>query len=179
MLRNTIVIWQNPAAFSMFVNMCLSLVLSVLVLLVPLKGMAEETVGKESPTQHWAITLGLFTRHVNPSDDTNEHTGMLGLSYSNWFLLGFSNSYHDQSFFGGRRFQTKKINHSSNSNFFVRGNLYTGIMYGYGDRFPNLAGITPALMPTVEFGYKNTSIEVLYFPTPSGGVFSSVLTFRF
>jgi hypothetical protein len=163
----------------MFRNIFCSLVLSALVLLMPLKGMAEETEKTESPTQQWAMTLGLFTRHVNPSSDTNEHSGMLGLSYSDWFILGFSNSYHDRSIFGGRRFQTKKIHHSRNSNFFVQGNLYAGLLHGYGDRFPNLAGITPAVVPTVGFGYKKASIEVLYIPTPSGGVFSGVLTYRF
>mgnify|MGYP001820429345 FL=1 len=163
----------------MFVNIFYGLVLSVFVLLMPLTGMAEETAGKENQAQPWAITVGLFTRHVNPSSDTNEHTGMLGLSYSDWVILGFSNSYHDNSLFGGRRFQSKKIHDSRNSDIFVRGNLYAGLVYGYGDRFPNLAGITPAAAPTVEFGYKNTSIEVLYFPTPSGGVFSTVFNLRF
>jgi hypothetical protein len=163
----------------MFVKAFFSLVLSVLVFLVPLTGMAEETEGQENQAQKWAITLGLFTRHVNPSSDTNEHLGMLGLSYSNWFILGFSNSYHDQSLFGGKRFQTKKIHDSWNRNFFVRGNLYAGLLHGYGDRFHNLVGLTPALAPTLEFGYKNVSLEVLYLPTPSGGVFTSVFNYRF
>lgn len=163
----------------MFVKVFCSLLLSVLILLMPLTGMAEETEEKENPAQQWAITLGLFTRHVNPSSDTNDHSGMLGLSYSDWVILRFSNSYHDQSFFGGRRFQTKKIHNSRNSNFFIQGNLYAGLLQGYGDRFPNIEGITPAAMPTVGFGYKNVTLEVLYFPTPSGGVFTSVLTYRF
>jgi hypothetical protein len=163
----------------MFVKVFCSLLLSVLILLMPLTGMAEETEEKENPAQQWAITLGLFTRHVNPSSDTNEHSGMLGLSYSDWVILGFSNSYHEQSFFGGRRFQTKKISHPRNRNFFIQGNLYAGFLHGYGDRFLNVAGIIPAAAPTVGFGYKNATIEVLYFPTPSGGVFTSVLTYRF
>lgn len=163
----------------MFGKVFCSLLLSVLILLMPLTGMAEETEGKENPAQQWAITLGLFTRHVNPSSDTNDHSGMLGLSYSDWVILRFSNSYHERSFFGGKRFHTKEIGHPRNSNFFIQGNLYAGLLQGYGDRFPNIGGITPAAMPTVGFGYKNVTIEVLYFPTPSGGVFTSVLTYRF
>ena len=163
----------------MFVNIFYGLVLSVLVVLMPLTGMAEETAGKETQAQPWVVTVGLFTRHVNPSSNTNEHTGMLGLSYSNWVIRGFINSYHDQSLFGGRRFQTKKIHDSRNGNFFFQGNLYAGLLYGYGDRFYNLAGLTLAAAPTVEFGYKHTSIEILYFPTPSGGVFSTLLNYRF
>ena len=163
----------------MFVKLFCRLILSVFVLLMPLTGMAEETKGKEDQAQQWAITLGLFTRHVNPSSDTNEHSGMLGLSYTDWVILGFSNSYDEQSFFGGRRFQTRKISHPRNRNFFIQGNLYAGLLHGYGDRFPNIAGITPTAMPTVGFGYKNATLEILYIPTPSGGVFTSTLTYRF
>lgn len=164
---------------SMSVKVFCRLILPLLILLMPLSGMAQETEEKENQAHEWAITLGLFTRHVNPSKNTNDSTRMLGLSYSNWIMLGFSNSYHERSFFGGKRFQTKKIGHPSNSNFFVQGNLYIGLLQGYGDRFPNIAGITPAAMPTVGFGYKNAAIEILYIPTPSGGVFTSCLTFRF
>jgi hypothetical protein len=146
---------------------------------MPLTGMAEETEAKENQVQQWAITVGLFTRHINPSSGTNESLRMLGLSYSDWVILGFSNSYDEQSFFGGKRFQTKKISHPRNRDFFIQGNLYAGLLHGYGDRFLNIAGITPAVAPTVGFGYKNATIEVLYFPTPSGGVFTSVLTYRF
>ncbi|MDX2447703.1 MAG: hypothetical protein QNK29_10980 [Desulfobacterales bacterium] len=163
----------------MFVNIFCGLVLSVFVLLLPLTGMAEETEGKENQTQQWAISVGLFTRHVNPSSDTNESTKMLGLAYSDWGVLSFSNSYGKSSIFGGKRFHTKKIGHPRNKFFFIQGNLYAGIIHGYGDRFPSIAGFIPAVMPTVGFGYRNTTLELLYFPTPSGGVFTSVLVFRF
>jgi hypothetical protein len=163
----------------MFVNVFCRLVLSVLILLMPLTGMAEETEEKENQTQELAMSLGLFTRHVNPSNDTNESTQLLGLSYSDWFILTFNNSHNDRSFFGGKRFKTKKVRHPRNSNFFIQGNLYAGPLVGYGDRFPNIAGITPAAFPTVGFGYKNINLELLYIPTPSGGVFISFLSFRF
>ena len=155
------------------------LLLSVLILLMPLTGMAEETEHKENQTQQWGIMLGLFTRHVSPSKNTNDDTELLGLSYSDWVVQTFSNSYHERSFFGGKRFHTKKMGHPRNQNFFIQGNLYAGLLQGYGDRFPNFDGITPVVMPTVGFGYKKTAIEVLYVPTPSGGVFTSVFTFRF
>ena len=155
------------------------LLLSVLVLLMPLTGMAEETADKENQTQQWGVMLGLFTRHVSPSKNTNDDTKLLGLSYSDWVVQTFSNSHHKRSFFGGKRFHTKKLGHPRNQNFFIQGNLYTGLLHGYGDRFPNIGGITPVALPTVGFGYKKTAIEVLYVPTPSGGVFTSFFTFRF
>jgi len=163
----------------MFINAFCRLVLFVLILLMPLSGIAGETEEAENQTIEWGIILGLFTRHVNPSSNTNETTKMLGLTYSNWVVQRFSNSYSESSIFGGRRFHTKKVGHPRNNNFFIQGNLYAGLLHGYGDRLPNIAGLTPAMMPTVGFGYKNTTLELLYFPTPSGGVFTSALVFRF
>jgi len=141
--------------------------------------MAEDIRGKENQTQEWDMIMGLFTRHVNPSSNTNETTGMLGFSYSNWVVHTFNNSYDERSFFGGRRFQTKALRHPRNRKFFVQGNLYAGLLQGYGDRFLNIAGVSVAAIPTIGFGYKKVAVEMLYVPTPSGGVFTSFLTYRF
>ena len=148
-------------------------------LLLPLMAMAEETKKKDNQTQKWTLILGLATRHIGPSDDTNESSRMLGLSYSNWFTTRFTNSYDEASVFCGRRLQTKELHHSRYPDFFLQGNLYAGLLHGYGDRFPNIAGVTLAGLPTAGLGYKKTVLEVLYIPTPSGGVFTSFLTYRF
>jgi hypothetical protein len=163
----------------MLVNALRSLILSVLIFLIPLSAMAENRRGKENQEQEYDITLGLFTRHVNPSSNTNETTGMLGFSYSNWVVHTFNNSYEERSFFGGKRFQTKALRHPRYRKFFVQGNLYAGFLEGYDDRFPNIAGVTMAAIPTIGFGHKNTAIEMLYIPTPSGGVFTSFLIYCF
>ena len=80
-------------------------------LLLPLMAMAEETKKKDNQTQKWTIILGLVTRHIDPSDDTNESSRMLGLSYSNWTMARFTNSYDEASVFCGKRFQTKELRH--------------------------------------------------------------------
>ena len=152
---------------------------ALFVLLLPVMAMAEETKGKDNQTQKWTIILGLVTRHIDSSDDTNESSRMLGLSYSNWFTTRFTNSYDEASVFCGRRFQTKELHHPRHPDFFIQGNLYAGLLHGYGDRFPNIAGVTLAGLPTAGLGYKKTVVEVLYIPTPSGGVFTSFLTYRF
>jgi hypothetical protein len=177
--------WKNQCHLAqimetgMLVNVFRSLVLSTLIFLIPLSAIAEDRRGKENQAQEYDITLGLFTRHVNPSSNTNETTGMLGFSYSNWVVHTFNNSYEERSFFGGKRFQTKALRHPRNRKFFVQGNLYAGLLQGYGDRLFNIAGVTVAAIPTIGFGYKNTAIEILYIPTPSGGVFASFLIYRF
>jgi len=153
--------------------------LVLVVLLLPLIAMAEETKKNDNQTQKWTVILGLVTRHIEPSDNTNESSRMLGLSYSNWVTARFANSYDEASVFCGRRFQTKELHHPRYTDFFIQGNLYAGLLQGYGDRFPNIAGVTLAGLPTAGFGYKKTILEMLYVPTPSGGVFTSFLTYRF
>ena len=152
---------------------------ALFVLLLPVMAMAEETKEQDNQTQKWTIILGLVTRHIDSSDDTNESSRMLGLSYSNWFTTRFTNSYDEASVFCGRRFQTKELHHPRHPDFFIQGNLYAGLLHGYGDRFPNIAGLTLAGLPTAGFGYKKSVLEILYIPTPSGGVFTSFLTYRF
>ena len=149
------------------------------LLLLPLMAMAEETKKKDNQTQKWTIILGLVTRHIDPSDDTNESSRMLGLSYSNWTMARFTNSYDEASVFCGKRFQTKELRHPRYTDFYIQGNLYAGLLHGYGDRFPNIAGVTLAGLPTAGLGYKKTVLEMLYMPTFKGGVFTSFLTYRF
>ena len=151
----------------------------LLLLLLPLIAMAEETKKKDNQTQKWTLILGLVTRHVEPSDDTNDSSRMLGLSYSNWTMARFTNSYNEASVFCGKRFQTKELRHPRYTDFFIQGNLYAGLIQGYGDRFPNIAGVTLAGLPTAGIGYKKTILEMLYMPTFKGGVFTSFLTYRF
>ncbi len=149
------------------------------LLLLPLIANAEETKQKDNQTQKAAIIIGLFTRHLNPSDNTNESTRMLGFSYSNWIIARFTNSYDEASFFSGRRFQTRELHHPRHTDLFIQGNLYAGLLYGYGDRAPNIAGVTLAALPTFGLGYKKAVLEMLYIPTFKGGVFTSFLTYRF
>ena len=98
----------------------------VVLLLLPLVAMAEETKKKDNQTQKWTIILGLVTQHIDPSDDTNESSRMLGLSYSNWAMAHFTNSYDEASVFCGRRFQTKELRHPHYTDFFIQGICLSG-----------------------------------------------------
>lgn len=124
------------------------------------------------------ISLGLWTQHLNPGKDTNEYSQLVAFSYSNYVAGRFINSYDDETFFGGKRFHTDKFRSLKYENFFIQGNLYLGLIHGYGDRFLNLGGASPGILPTLGIGYKKTSLELLYIPTPAGGVFMSVITWR-
>jgi hypothetical protein len=139
--------------------------------------IAEEETSPAQESVDISITLGLVTRHVNPGDNTNEVSDFIGLSYDKYSISRFKNSYNDETLFGGVNFRSSKLNTFKDSDFYLQGNLYTGIVYGYKDHLPNLGGVTPILIPTIGLGYKWMCLEMLYFPTPSGGLFSSALRF--
>jgi hypothetical protein len=139
--------------------------------------IAEEDSTPAQESVDISITLGLVTQHVNPGDNTNEVSNFIGLSYDKYSISRFKNSYNDETWFGGVNFRSPKLNIFKESEFYLQGNLYTGIVYGYKDHLPNLGGVTPILIPTIGLGYKWMCLEMLYFPTPSGGLFSSALRF--
>ena len=147
------------------------MLLAAAALILPAKGWCEDEVGA-------SLLLGLYTRHVDPSDNTNESSQLLGLGYRDYTVAGFVNSYDDRSYFAGKRFHTREFSRGGDGDWFVQGNLYVGLLYGYDDRVPNLEGFAPGLLPTVGVGYRNGAVELLYVPTPKGGVFLSFLSFR-
>lgn len=152
--------------------------LVVLVVIVSERyATAEEDTGPPEKTVDMSITLGLMTRHVKPSDDTNEDSDFLALSYKKFSMARFINSYHDETWFGGLNYRTSQLHLFEGSDFFLQGNLYPGLVYGYKDHLPNLYNVTPVLIPTLGLGYKRVSLELLYFPSPAGGVFSAALRF--
>ena len=92
----------------------------LVVVLLPLIAMAEETKRNDNQPQKWTVILGLVTRHIEPSDNTNESSRMLGLSYSNWVTARFANSYDEASVFCGKRFQTKELHHPHYTDFYIQ-----------------------------------------------------------
>ncbi len=139
-------------------------------LFLPLPSHAENT-------SKFSMLIGFWTRHADRSDDTNEKTGMIALLYNDYMVSRFTNSYHDETFFAGKRFHTKKFNLGPFEHLGIQGNLYTGIMHGYSDNLPNIGGISPGALPTIGLLWKQTSVELGYIPTPSGGVFMSLIRF--
>ena len=141
-------------------------------LLLPMPSHATDT-------GEYSVLTGFWTRHVDRSDDTNEKTGMIAFSYKDYMVSRFTNSYHDETFFAGKRLHTKKLGLGKFKDLGIQGNLYTGLMYGYSDNLPNIGGISPGVMPTIGLLWNKSSVELGYVPTPSGGVFMSLIRFPF
>ena len=140
-----------------------------------------EDSSDESTPKEMSIMIGFFARHVDQSDDPNENLRMVVFSYDNYVVSRYINTWDDTTYFGGKRFSTNKYAISSrNRNFFFQGNVYAGLLQGYGNNAAiNIKGIAPAAFPTVGVGYKSTSLEMAYVPTPSGGVFLSLFKYSF
>ena len=128
-------------------------------------------------TGKFSVLIGYWTRHVDRSDDTNEKTGMIAFLYNDYMISRFKNSYSDETLFAGKRFHTKKFGLGKFKHLSVQGNLYAGLMHGYSDNLPNIGGISPGVLPTVGLLWKKASVELGYIPTPSGGVFMSLIRF--
>lgn len=141
---------------------------------------AVEDSFDESTPKEMSVMVGFFAKHVDQSDDPNEDLRMVVVSYDNYVVSRYINTWDDTTYFGGKRFSTNKYSFSETGNFFYQGNVYAGILYGYGNNAAiNLKGLAPALFPTVGVGYKTTSLEAGYIPTPSGGVFLSLFKYEF
>ena len=127
-----------------------------------------------------SLMVALFARHVDQSDNPNENLRMVVASYDNYVVSRYINTWDDPTYFGGKRFSTNKYAINESQNFFYQGNVYAGILYGYGNNAAiNVKGLAPAVFPTVGVGYKTTTLEMGYIPTPSGGVFLSLFKYEF
>ena len=162
--------------FSRYIVITVSLVLLLGVVFEKYVHAEEEAIPSQESVD-MSITLGLITRHVNPGDDTNEQTNFFALSYDKFAVARFINSYNDETWFGGFNYRSSKLNIAEDSDFYLQGNLYPGIVYGYKNHLPNLGGLTPVVVPSFGLGYKWVCLELLYFPSPSGGGFASLLRF--
>jgi hypothetical protein len=141
---------------------------------------SDESVYEKPDSREMSLMLGLFARHVDQSDNPNENLKMVVASYDNYVVSRYINTWDDPTYFGGKRFNTNKYPFSETGKFFYQGNVYAGILYGYGNNAAiNINGLAPALFPTVGLGYKTTSLEMGYIPTPSGGVFLSLFKYEF
>ena len=142
----------------------------------------DDVVGSsnKSASREMSLMIGIFARHVDQSDNPNENLRMVVASYDNYVVSRYINTWDDPTYFGGKRFSTNKYPFSESGNLFCQGSLYAGILYGYGNNAAiNLKGLAPAMFPTIGVGYKTTSVEMAYIPTPSGGVFLSLFKYEF
>lgn len=116
-------------------------------------------------------------KHFNNDPDLNEVNHGVFVSYDKWVIGTFNNSSYIQSYFLGKKFDTKKWKPLEN-NLYMKLNAHLGLLYGYGEHLPNVSGWSLAAMPTFEIGYKQFSIETMVFPV-DGGVVACMFKYSF
>ncbi len=138
-----------------------------------------------------SIGASVYTKHLNGENDLNESNDAIIIKYDNFFGTTFVNSKYNRSWFLGYNFPTKKyslkltFNHGifkltpvDDNYIFIRGNLYIGLLYGYGCDMTNIDGWSIGAAPTIEFGYKKLSLETMIMPI-DGGVITSLIIWNF
>jgi hypothetical protein len=123
------------------------------------------------------ISYGPGCKHFDGDDDLNEKNHIIGASLDKWFGLTFVNSDYNRSWFVGRTFRTNKWE-PLNENWFGRLNVRLGLLYGYEEDVPDVAGWTIAPIPTMEIGHKKISMEILVVPF-DGGVLGLMFNYTF
>lgn len=112
--------------------------------------------------EDYKITVGYapYCEHIISDkeryNERNNHALLVG--YNNWWGLTFRNSSYRRVWAAGYRFKSNK-KFMFHSPVYVRGNLLVGLVHGYKHRTVQIAGISPAIAPTLEFGYKNAAIH--------------------
>lgn len=156
----------------------LLLIAIVMSILLPPTLHAEESKEEKKEV---TVAVGLYSWHFK-SNSANNFNRLLAFSYDGWCIGWFNNSHYDETVFAGYAFRTDKHSISKKSDdWFVRGGLYFGIVYGYGDDLPtNVGGFSPYALPVAEVGYKKVSFELGIIPLPNeAGLVTGIIKYSF
>ena len=110
-----------------------------------------------------AMTFGLWTQHYKGDHTEGVDNHLLALEYKGVVGAWFKNSYGRETGFIGGAYHTKKLQRKS---MWFRGNLYGGVLIGYGNEHPiNFGMLSPGIYPTASVGYQEYSLELGVLPT--------------
>ena len=131
-----------------------------------------------------SIFASFYTKYLKGSEGLNERNNVLGISVDGYFASTFNNSHGHRSWLMGKVFSTRKFD-LWDTGLYARANLYAGVLYGYGDDMPDVAGWTIGASPglevshrRLEMGYGNLSIIILIAPF-DGGVVTGLIGWTF
>lgn len=111
-----------------------------------------------------SLTFGLWTHHYAGDHTEGVDNHLVALEIDGWTSAWFKNSYGKETLFLGYGLHTERL--EFNKNWWMRGNLYGGVLAGYGTKHPVRLGMfSPGVYPTVSIGRKTYSLEVGVMPT--------------
>lgn len=111
-----------------------------------------------------SVSIGMYSYHTSSKRKTmNQKNNLVGVEYKGIAAGTFNNSYRKQSYFIGvaRKIYTKQFTKDISMDLKYR----LGLVYGYGDKYPNLAGISPLILPMVGTNYKRYGLDLIVIPS--------------
>ena len=112
-----------------------------------------------------SILLGMWSYHFDAADRkiSNQTQNLLGVQFKGINLSTYNNSNYDQSYFLGvaRNVYTKNL---GLKDLELEAGYRAGAIYGYGDQFPNVFGVSPLVIPVVGLSYKMAGVDFVFVP---------------
>ncbi len=109
------------------------------------------------------VGLGMWSYHFWNRKGKNEVHDLFGIQLSGVTFATFRNSYSDRAYFltASRDVYRKQL--------FIKDlelelGYKVGLVYGYGDRYPNVAGLSPIFLLTPGISYKFIGATIYYVP---------------
>lgn len=121
------------------------------------------------------LLLGMYSWHTKPGNHMNATNNQIGVDYNGFSAARFVNSFNKESYYVGvvRKLGDKKF---FNDNLDLSYGYKLGILHGYGDKYANFNGFSPAILPTIGVNFKYIGMDVL--PVP-GQYPTFIVGFRF
>lgn len=110
-----------------------------------------------------SLILGMQSMHTHNQSHYNEENNMFGFEYKGYALTTFQNSFSERTYFAGvaRKMWKKQIC----KNFDIDLQYKAGLMHGYGDKYPNIGGVTPLVLPMIGFNFMKVGIDLTVIPS--------------
>ncbi|MDD3149722.1 MAG: hypothetical protein PHV68_02715 [Candidatus Gastranaerophilales bacterium] len=111
-----------------------------------------------------SLLMGMYSYHTaHRWKNYNEQNNMLALQIKGISIGTFDNSYDNQTYFAS--FARKLHTWELPKNFELDFQYKAGIMHGYDDKYPNIAGITPIILPIIGLNYKGYGADLFIIPS--------------
>ena len=93
----------------------------------------------------------------------NANNNLVGLQYDGISAGTFRNSFNERSYFlgVGRKVYEKKLAKDLNVDLEYK----AGGIYGYGDKYPNISGVSPLVYPVIGVAYKVAGVDLTIIPS--------------
>ena len=156
--------------------------ISILLLLSLCFGSKKQEFGLGNVTNNISGFYGLWTSHVGEGSSNNENYSKVAM-YDRWIFGHSINSSRNHSFLIGRCLALKQLYFTQK--IFSEFKFSVAVASGYRDygNIPGPTGFMYGMTGAFGIGFRVKSdleslLEVLYLPTPAGGVFSLGFSFR-